>query len=283
MQKIRFVNGNGVEIDLTSGNYGITAISGLSNANLNLQTQQVPNNDGSVYIDSLLDNRTIDMTVALNDENDLEKRYQLRRELISVLNPKLGEGYLYYKNDFLERRIKVIPNPPVIKNKNSNEKGTVKASVSFTACDVYWEDVEETVVELKSGIHKNIVNAGDVPCGVKIELDTWNVSRAGIKNNTQAIKLTDISDCDKVFINTGTGEKSVISEEMAYRLARTGAVIQSVCFGNGLYVAVGDSGTILTSSNGTTWTSQSGGGGAALEGITYSESRRLFVAVGYNG
>ena len=107
MQKIRFVNGNGVEIDLTGGNYGITAISGLSNANLNLQTQQVPNNDGSVYIDSLLDDRTIDMTVALNDENDLEKRYQLRRELISALNPKLGEGYLYYKNDFLERRIKV--------------------------------------------------------------------------------------------------------------------------------------------------------------------------------
>lgn len=215
MQKIRFVNGNGVEIDLTSGNYGITAISGLSNANLNLQTQQVPNNDGSVYIDSLLDDRTIDMTVSLNDENDLEKRYQLRRELISALNPKLGEGYLYYKNDFLERRIKVIPNPPVIKNKNSNEKGTVKASVSFTACGVYWEDVEETVVELKSGIHKNIVNAGDVPCGVKVDIQNVN-NNFIFKINDTFVNVSDINSYPFVSLNSNKGEKSLIGKKLNF-------------------------------------------------------------------
>ena len=215
MQKIRFVNGNGVEIDLTSGNYGITAISGLSNANLNLQTQQVPNNDGSVYIDSLLDNRTIDMTVALNDENDLEKRYQLRRELISVLNPKLGEGYLYYKNDFLERRIKVIPNLPVIKNKNSNEKGTVKASVSFTACGVYWEDVEETVVTLTNFEKKTIVNNGDVPCAVKVNIQNVNDTFMFRINDT-FVNVSDISSYPFVTLNSNKGEKSLIGKKINF-------------------------------------------------------------------
>ena len=215
MQKIRFVNGNGVEIDLTSGNYGITAISGLSNANLSLQTQQVPNNDGSVYIDSLLDNRTIDMTVALNDENDLEKRYQLRRELISVLNPKLGEGYLYYKNDYLERRIKVIPNPPVIKNKNSNEKGTVKASVSFTACSVYWEDVEETVVELNSFEEKTVVNNGDVPCAVKVDIQNVN-DNFMFKINDTFVNVTNIDSYPFVTLNSNKGKKSLVGKRFNF-------------------------------------------------------------------
>ena len=285
MQKLRFVNGKGVEIDLTSGNYGITAISGLSNANLSLQTQQVPNNDGSVYIDSLLDDRTIDMTVALNDENDLEKRYQLRRELISVLNPKLGEGYLYYKNDYLERRIKVIPNPPVIKNKNSNEKGTVKASVSFTACGVYWEDVEETVVTLKSFEKKTIVNNGDVPCSVKIEADTRNIANYAIRNDTQKIQLKNIDEYEKVFIDTLMGQKSVLSEKMKYEIGAIGIDLRAITYSEslGLFVAVGDSGTILTSSDGTTWTSRTSGTTTNLRGITYSKSLGLFVAVGDNG
>lgn len=214
MQKIRFVNGNGTEIDLTSGNYGITAISGLSNTNLSLQTQQVPDNDGSVYIDGLLDNRTIDITLAINDDNDLKKRYQLRRELISALNPKLGEGYLYYKNDFLERRIKVIPNAPVIKNKNSNEKGTVKASLSFTACGVYWEDVEETVVELNSFEEKTVVNNGDVPCGVKIE--GYNVHSPFTLINATHDKKIRIKDgiTGIISLNTNLGEKQVIESHL---------------------------------------------------------------------
>ena len=142
MQKLIFVNGNEEEIDLTAGDFGITNWSGLSNADLNLQTQQVPYQDGSVFIDALLENREISVTVAVKDDNDLYKRYQLKRELISALNPKLGEGYLYYENDFLKRRIKVVPQLPIFENKNSNDAGTLKASITWTACGVYWEDVE---------------------------------------------------------------------------------------------------------------------------------------------
>ena len=48
-----------------------------------------------------------------------------------------------------------------------------------------------------------------------------------------------------------------------------------------LYVSVGDEGTILSSSDGTTWTSETSATAYNLMGITYANSK--FVAVGYNG
>ena len=51
-----------------------------------------------------------------------------------------------------------------------------------------------------------------------------------------------------------------------------------------LYVSVGDEGTILSSSDGTTWTSGTSGTSGTSEhlmGVTYGNSK--FVTVGYNG
>ena len=286
MQKTRFVNGNGVEIDLTSGNYGITAISGLSDANLNLQTQEVPNNDGSVYIDSLLDNRTIDMTVALNDDNNLEKRYRLRRELISALNPKLGEGYLYYKNDFLEKRIKVIPNLPIIQNKNSNEKGTVKASVSFTACGVYWEDIVETYDTFKLGKRGYIENKGDIACNVDLEIITSGIKNPRIKNLTNGKQIKLIGDFNRnIHINTNTGNKTVYDEKYRFDVFGITAWLYSITYSSELnmFITVGSNGVMLTSNDGINWTSRTSGIPSTLYSITYSSELNMFITVGDSG
>jgi hypothetical protein len=50
-----------------------------------------------------------------------------------------------------------------------------------------------------------------------------------------------------------------------------------------LFVSVGVSGTILTSSDGITWTSRVSGISADLYSVTYSENLGLFVAVGDSG
>jgi photosystem II stability/assembly factor-like uncharacterized protein len=42
-----------------------------------------------------------------------------------------------------------------------------------------------------------------------------------------------------------------------------------IAYGNGLYVVVGNSGTILTSSDGVTWTSRTSGTSESLYNITY--------------
>ena len=45
MQKLIWKNANGEELNLTSGNYGITNWEGFANTSLNIQSQQVPFQD----------------------------------------------------------------------------------------------------------------------------------------------------------------------------------------------------------------------------------------------
>jgi hypothetical protein len=51
---------------------------------------------------------------------------------------------------------------------------------------------------------------------------------------------------------------------------------------SGLFIAVGASGTLLTSSDGTTWTAQTSGTSNNLRSVAYDGSSKL-VAVGYSG
>lgn len=51
-----------------------------------------------------------------------------------------------------------------------------------------------------------------------------------------------------------------------------------VAYGNGTFVAVGESGRILTSSDGISWTDRGSGGAASLSRVTYGNG--IFVAVG---
>jgi len=61
----------------------------------------------------------------------------------------------------------------------------------------------------------------------------------------------------------------------------TSEYLRGVTYGNGLFVTVGWEGTILTSSNGTSWTKRTSGTSNRLWGITYGNG--LFVTVGYEG
>ena len=54
--------------------------------------------------------------------------------------------------------------------------------------------------------------------------------------------------------------------------------IRGVGFGDGLYVAVGDSGTLTTSPDGTTWTTRTSGFGSYIFGVGFGDG--LYVAVG---
>ena len=59
-----------------------------------------------------------------------------------------------------------------------------------------------------------------------------------------------------------------------------GNTLNGVTYGNGIFVAVGGDGTIITSSDGKTWTSRSSGTSEWLNGVTYGNG--IFVAVGGN-
>lgn len=216
MQKLVWQNANGEEIDLTKDPFGITKWEGFSNTGLNIQTQTVPFSDGAVYLDALLNQRELSVTLAINDENDLYKRYELKRKLIAVLNPKMGEGYLIYTNDYLSKRIKCVAQLPVFPTKNSDTKGTQKASLTWVACEPYWEDIEETEITIDEGGSVLIENVGDIPTPIKVELFNYDSINPELKNLTQNKKVElNGTFSKKVFIDTNMGEKKIYEEEMS--------------------------------------------------------------------
>ena len=287
MQRLIWTNAKGDSINLTSGNFGITNWEGFSNSPLNVQSQQVPFEDGSVFLDGLIENRELSVTLALNDDGDLEKRYRKRRELIKKLNPQLGEGYLIYTNDFISKRIKCIAQIPIPENHNSNDTGTPKFSLSWTACDPYWEDLEETQVYFGIQTHPEIQNNGDVPAQMKIDFFSNEVSDPKLtrENDNTFIKFNG-ELTENLLINTNIGQKEAVTEKLKYLSAMIGTFFSSVIYSGepvGKFVAVGESGMILTSPDGVTWTAQTSGVDVFFKSVTYSEPVGKFVAVGEFG
>lgn len=219
MQKLIWKNGNGKEIELTKEPYGITEWEGFSNTELNVQTQQVPFNDGAVFIDALLEQRSLSVTLAMNDKNNLEDRYRLRRELIASMNPKLGEGYLVYENDFLKKQIKCLPYIPSFENHNSNTKGTPKAQLTWNACEPYWEDIEEEQVFISQGEVVEIENKGDVPCAIVAEIYPSNSENTSILNQTTGKKIQLKNTLTgETEINTNNGKKTIVEKKQGYKM-----------------------------------------------------------------
>ena len=285
MQKLVFINGAGKEIDLTSGNFGITNWKGLSNTELNIQSQQVPFEDGGVFLDALMEQREISVTVAIYDGNNLELRYQKKRELISALNPKLGEGTLIYTNDYLSRQIKAVPQIPLFENKNSNDAGTLKASVAFSCPSPYWEDVEERFINFSLGEVVAVDNQGDVPTAITARFFTQDATNPTIENMTTQQKIEVDTNLTKTLnINTNAGQKKVYTENVNLESIGCYGEFKDICFSKNksMWVAVTSDGAIFYSYNGTDWNICEFDTDiiANFQGITYSEDLGIFVAVG---
>lgn len=317
MQKLVWQNANGVELDLTSENYGITEWEGFSNTSLNIQSQQVPFQDGGVFLDALMEQRELSVTLAMQDRNNLELRYQQRRELISALNPKLGEGYLIYTNDYISKRIKCVPQIPLFETHNSDTVGTPKASLSWTACSPYWEDLEETEVEINQNNKVTIENVGDVPVSVKMEIESGAVNPSVVNFRNGKLLSLKYNCNNKVFVDTNVGQKKIYGGNIALELLEGGTVydilyiegntfilvgtsiwlynkltetlevvseientLKKVIFANNLYVAIGNNGAIFTSSDGRNWESRTSGTTTYLNSIIYADGKFL-IAGGY--
>lgn len=260
MQTLVFENGNGVTVDLTSGNFCVVDWSGLSETSLNIQTQQVPFNDGSVFLDALYEDREITIKLAVNDNGDLATRYELKRQLIALMNAKAGEGVLTYTNDYISKQIKAIPQLPIFENKNLNDSGTLKCTLVWNCCGVYWEDTEDTEVEIDK-VSTIIENNGDVPVQIKAKIEQDNTSNTMLNptlfNYTSGQSIGYEGEIEETFyIDTELGEKKFYQKKLTCNTLLSGSTSAQIVksdYYRAFYVLQGDE--VLKSTDGTTFTS----------------------------
>ena len=277
MQKLVWQNANGDSIDLTSGNYGITQWEGFSNTSLNIQSQQVPFQDGAVFLDALLNQRELSVTLKMQDNGNLEERYRMRRELIHILNPKLGEGYLIYTNDFISKRIKCVAQVPLFETHNSDTRGTPKASLSWTATNPYWEDLEETEVTFKQ--FQKVINNGDIPCQIKARYKTGTENPLLYnKTNNKKIALNGTFS-NSIVVDTESGIKGINLEKFNFKWVN-GTTFRASCNGQDKNIYVGNICIVEDCLTGEIYNTNLSNNSYC---VTFSEDLDLFVIGGGNG
>ncbi|MBI5773210.1 MAG: hypothetical protein HZA89_05635 [Verrucomicrobia bacterium] len=108
-------------------------------------------------------------------------------------------------------------------------------------------------------------------------LDTWHW-----RNPVPlGVPLYGVCFGNDLFVAVGNAGTVLVSPDGANWVARTTdtyANLRDIAYGDGLYVAVGDTGTILTSSDTKVWMSQATSAFADLNSVTYGGGQ--FVAVG---
>ena len=187
---IKYENANGKQIELSSDKYRLTSINGVGGPDTDVQTQKAAYQDGTTYIDTLLENRDIDFEIAII-AIDNEELYELRRHLVEVFNPKLGPGTLTYEYHGKKRKIQTVtdkaPEFPSTLNRRYQP-----AIVNLICPDPCWQEVElrgERLGDLvekmtfplmlsptepydttfgRRGYEALLVNGGDVDCPVTI-------------------------------------------------------------------------------------------------------------------
>jgi Phage tail protein len=228
MQRIIFTNARGQSVELkSSAPFLLQSIDGLGDVDADTQTQKSPFQDGSTYIDSVLQERSISLEIViLADKSTLLEK---RQYLASVFNPKLGKGVLRYENGETIREIEAVPDGvPTFPSGQDNRGLTFqKAIVNLLCPNPYWKSMEiteeptfeplfqflfEGVFEM--GMQRDqriIVNDGDAPAPLIIEFYGPAVNpKITNKTTGEFIKVNQtLQEGEVMRIDTTPGNKSV--------------------------------------------------------------------------
>jgi hypothetical protein len=192
--------------------------------------------DGSTYLGSTIEISDKSLEIAIIADSE-EQLILYRNKFNKVLNPKLGEGYLVYKDDVKEIKTKcIIDTLPYFSTVNNKIN---KCLLTFTSSNPFWMDLLETKSEVAlwkgdfcfdleipedTGIiigHRepslivNVLNEGDVECGIRVEFKALaTVINPSITNiNTQEfIKVNKTMQAGEIIsLTTHFGNKRINS------------------------------------------------------------------------
>ncbi|KNF06960.1 putative phage tail protein [Gottschalkia purinilytica] len=188
MQKVYIENSRGRVEFYKSRPFILQSISGLSNPNTRNITTQAPGQDGVSRHGSNFEARTLLLEVGVIGE-DKQDMYRLRNKLYSVLNGRLNSKLVYensYKSYSIDCSIENITEGEKLRN--------IQQIILQLYCpDPFWSDIDEIKEEVAmwlgnfhfpliipkgegiimgsrvSNLIVNVLNKGDVPCGMTIE------------------------------------------------------------------------------------------------------------------
>ncbi len=169
MRSLLYTNPIGGSVLFCKSPLLITSLEGLDIADLNLQEQKAPFQDGATPIDQLLQPREVVLEGAINAPQDLTGIDTYKRSIISALNPKAGPGTLTYTNNLRSYLLKnvVLKGGGIFKNKDLTNPFQ-EFQLTFYCHDPYLYDTAATVVAL--GSSTVATNSGDVLAEIKITI-----------------------------------------------------------------------------------------------------------------
>lgn len=235
MKKLTYVNKLGQRIDFNEF-APLLLLSFSEKGKVNIYTNKGMNQDGSTYLGNTIESndKTIEIAIITDNETDL---IDYRNKINKVFNPRLGEGYLIYKDPVKEVKSKcIIDSLPYFTSVNSTVN---KCLISCTASNPFWMDIAESKAEIalwngdfsfdfeipdETGVeigHRepslivDVFNDGDVDCGIRAEFRALaTVVNPSILNvNTQEfIKINRTMQAGEVIVlNTSFGNKKLES------------------------------------------------------------------------
>lgn len=230
MQKVIYTNSLGQSVSLANRPpYLLSSISGTGAPGVDIQLQKAPYQDGQTFVDALLEERVINLEVAIKETSKLAL-YQRRREISRIFNPKLGPGVLRYEYDGGALDISAVAeSPPAFPiGRDARGPNFQRALITLMCPNPFWRDTAATKAEVAvwhgafefpleivaEGIElgfrelsliANIYNPGDVACGMEIHFKALatveNPSLFNV-NTRESLKLNRTMDAGEVLIIT---------------------------------------------------------------------------------
>lgn len=155
MEKLTYTNAAGTEFEFGySAPYLLQQFSGAGGLEFEVQTVKAPYQDGSTYLDSLAENRELEVILAIL-ASSMEDLYERRRYLSQVFNPKLGAGTLKYENDYHIRECEVyLESAPIYPTSEEHRQGRLLKNciIQMVATQPFWLDEYQTTEVLAAVI-----------------------------------------------------------------------------------------------------------------------------------
>lgn len=212
--------------------YFLETIDGVGSVDVSMQSQKAPYQDGSTYIDNILENRALSIEGMIITKGDPDALLAARRRIQRVLNPKTGEVTITYQQGNQAKEIKgIAESTPVFPGGQGNKGLYYQKYLLHLLChqpfwlDSYTESKEiitwlggltfpwilPTRFAMKGPPIINIVNKGDVQTPVRIEFK-GPATNPKISNRTTGEYIQvrrELAYGDVLIITTDFGAKRV--------------------------------------------------------------------------